>query len=631
MAWQVVVSRRFLVFLLNQVFSFFIFFIFYFFNKKKYQTQNSTNKKSTIKGIGTYYRAQPRKKTRIMDNGVGHDLSQLLSSEERDFLIRKNGDEVKVSSLAGKIVGLYFSASWCGPCRRFTPKLIELYEEVASKGNFEVVFISSDRDDESFKNYLSEMPWLAIPFSDLDTRKRLKELFKVRGIPNLVIFDENGHVSTEKGTRIVTEYGVDAYPFTPERINFLKEQEEAAKQNQTLSSILVSSSRDYLISNDGKQVPVSELEGKLVGLYFSMNSHGGCIEFTPKLVEAYKKLKETGQGQDFEIVLISLDHKDEQFKEGFEKMPWLALPFNDKSIERLVRYFELQNLPTLVIIGPDGKTLNPDVSELIEEHGVGAYPFSPEKLAELAEIEKAKLEAQTLESLLVFEDKDYVIEKNGSKVPVSELVGKTILLYFSAHWCPPCRAFLPKLITTYHDIKAKDKAFEVIFISSDRDQSAFDEFFSSMPWLALPFGDVRKKSLQRTFKVQGIPAAIAIGPSGRTLTSNARKLIGAYGEDAYPFTEEHLKHLEKKVEEMAKGWPEKVKHESHVEHELVLTRRPAYGCNGCREPGYDWSFYCKECDFDLHPKCALKNNEEAKNEPKANDGYVCDGYVCRKA
>lgn len=161
---------------------------------------------------------------------------------------------------------------------------------------------------------------------------------------------------------------------------------------------------------------MSELEGKLVGLYFSMNSHGGCIEFTPTLVEAYKKLKETGQGQDFEIVLISLDHKDEQFKEGFEKMPWLALPFNDKSIERLVRYFELQNLPTLVIIGPDGKTLNPDVSELIEEHGVGAYPFSPEKLAELAEIEKAKLEAQTLESLLVFEDKDYVIEKNGSKV-----------------------------------------------------------------------------------------------------------------------------------------------------------------------------------------------------------------------
>lgn len=214
---------------------------------------------------------------------------------------------------------------------------------------------------------------------------------------------------------------------------------------------------------------------------------------------------------------------------------------------------------------------------------------------------------------------------------MSELVGKTVLLYFSAHWCPPCRAFLPKLIKTYHDIKATDNAFEVVFISSDHDQSAFDEFFSGMPWLALPFGDERKKTLQRKFKVQGIPAVIVIGPSGRTLTTTARKLIDAYGADAYPFTEEHLEHLKEKVEEMAKGWPEKLKHESHVEHELVLTRCSGYFCNGCREMGYDWSFYCKECDFNLHPKCALKNNEETKDEPKAKEGYVCDGDVCRKA
>ena len=162
-----------------------------------------------------------------------------------------------------------------------------------------------------------------------------------------------------------------------------------------------------------------------------------------------------------------------------------------------------------------------------------------------------------------------------NKVPVSELVGKTILLYFSAHWCPPCRSFLPKLIKAYNDIKATNNAFEVVFISSDQNQSAFDEFFSGMPWLALPFGDERKKSLQRKFKVQGIPAVVAISPSGRTLTTTARKLIGEYGADAYPFTEERLKRLE----EMA----------------------------------------------------TLKNNEETKEPPKAKEGYVCDGEVCRKA
>lgn len=217
---------------------------------------------------------------------------------------------------------------------------------------------------------------------------------------------------------------------------------------------------------------------------------------------------------------------------------------------------------------------------------------------------------------------------------MSELVGKHILLYFSAHWCPPCRSFLPKLIKAYHEIKAKDNAFEIIFISSDHDQSSFDDFFSSMPWLALPFGDPRKTFLQRKFKIQGIPAVVAISPSGKTITTTARKLIQAHGADAFPFTEKHLKHLEDQLEQEAKGWPEKVKSELHSEHELTRTRRHEYGCDGCRESGSGWSFYCKECDFDLHPKCALKNNEATKDDPEANkakEGYVCDGDVCRKA
>ncbi|KAJ9176381.1 hypothetical protein P3X46_011700 [Hevea brasiliensis] len=559
---------------------------------------------------------------------VSHDLFSLLSAEDRDFLIRNNGDQVKISSLVGKIVGLYFSASWCGPCRHFTPNLVEVYEKLSSKGDFEVVFISSDRDDESFNGYFSKMPWLAVPFSDQEIRKRLKELFKVRGIPSLVILDTDGKVSCDQGVKIVRDYGAEGYPFTPERLDYFRQEEENAKKNQTLSSILVSSSRDYLISKDGTKVAVSEIEGKMVGLYFSVASHRRCLEFTPKLVDVYKKLKE--KGENFEVVLISIDYDEKEFKQSLETIPWLAIPFEDKCREKLARYFELRALPTLVIIGQDGKTLNPNVAELIEDHGIEAYPFTPEKLVELAEIEKARLEAQTLESVLVHGDKDFVIEKSGSKVAVSELVGKNVLLYFSAKWCPPCRAFLPKLIEAYHEIKAKDNAFEVIFISSDRDQSSFDEFYSEMPWLALPFGDERKTILQRKFKIKGIPAAIAISPKGQTITKEAREHLAAYGADAYPFTEDHLKQLEEKLEETAKAWPEKLKHELHSQHELTRTKRSGYVCNGCREMGYLYSFYCRQCDFDLHPKCALKKEEKGEAE-KGKEGWTCDGDVCRKA
>ncbi|CAL5418923.1 unnamed protein product [Camellia sinensis] len=120
-------------------------------------------------------------------------------------------------------------------------------------------------------------------------------------------------------------------------------------------------------------------------------------------------------------------------------------------------------------------------------------------------------------------------------------------------WCRPCRAFLPKLISIYDEIKAKDNAFEIIFTSSDRDQPSFDDFFSSMSWLALPLDDERKASLQRRFKIRGIPTLVAIGPSGRTLTTEARLLLQSHGADAYPFTKEHLKKLDEQMEEMAKG------------------------------------------------------------------------------
>ena len=57
--------------------------------------------------------------------------------------------------LAGKrFVALYFSAHWCGPCRKFTPLLSVCYEDQADKDEVEVVFVSSDHDVDGFDEYL---------------------------------------------------------------------------------------------------------------------------------------------------------------------------------------------------------------------------------------------------------------------------------------------------------------------------------------------------------------------------------------------------------------------------------------------------------------------------------------------
>lgn len=73
----------------------------------------------------------------------------------------------------GKTVGLYFSAHWCPPCRGFTPKLAEFYKKHHEDKNFEIVFVSSDKNEAEFKEYFNEMPWLALPFSERSRKVRI--------------------------------------------------------------------------------------------------------------------------------------------------------------------------------------------------------------------------------------------------------------------------------------------------------------------------------------------------------------------------------------------------------------------------------------------------------------------------
>ena len=79
----------------------------------------------------------------------------------------------------------------CPPCRRFTPILIDFYNKYSKEKNFEIIFISSDEDQNSFDEYYKDMPWLKLNQQDQDNKDKLDELFQVNGIPTLILLD--GH------------------------------------------------------------------------------------------------------------------------------------------------------------------------------------------------------------------------------------------------------------------------------------------------------------------------------------------------------------------------------------------------------------------------------------------------------
>ncbi len=104
--------------------------------------------------------------------------------------------------------------------------------------------------------------------------------------------------------------------------------------------------------------------------------------------------------------------------------------------------------------------------------------------------------------------------------PVDGPAPKFVALYFSAHWCPPCRMFTPKLLEWYKGFKAKHPEFELVFVSGDRDQEAMQKYMkeAEMPWPAAAF-DKADGEVFRKYAASGIPYLVLIGEDGQALTA----------------------------------------------------------------------------------------------------------------
>ena len=111
--------------------------------------------------------------------------------------LKSSGDKTETLMAHARLLGVYVSASWCGPCRAFTPQLSEWYKSEKRDESCEVVFCSLDRDENSFTEYFAKMPWPhALPFG---AGNAFADRFGVKGVPSLLIFTRDGTLVNSKG------------------------------------------------------------------------------------------------------------------------------------------------------------------------------------------------------------------------------------------------------------------------------------------------------------------------------------------------------------------------------------------------------------------------------------------------
>ena len=111
---------------------------------------------------------------------------------------------------------------------------------------------------------------------------------------------------------------------------------------------------------------------------------------------------------------------------------------------------------------------------------------------------------------------------SASNLSLSDLRGKYVLIDFWASWCRPCRAENPNNVRMYE--RFKDKGFEILGVSLDNNEARWRSAVvaDKLSWKHVSELQGWSGTVNRQYKVTGIPNTVLIDPQGRIVAKNLR-------------------------------------------------------------------------------------------------------------
>ena len=100
------------------------------------------------------------------------------------------GEYISLDDLRGKVVVLDFWGTWCPPCVESVPELRNLQKRYAKEPSFVLIGISSDHDEETWRDFTAKNKMVWPQYLDKD--RHIQRAFGVHAFPTYIVIDHEG-------------------------------------------------------------------------------------------------------------------------------------------------------------------------------------------------------------------------------------------------------------------------------------------------------------------------------------------------------------------------------------------------------------------------------------------------------